>query len=264
MKNAAPTLIALLVAVIALAVALFRSPEPALHAQAPHPVASGEEGVLGQRVASLEAEVARLGGEIALLRSSSPGARETVVSDGGDSAAVGARIADLERQLNELKTTRKTASSKLDELLREARAQAEGGEKGIEEWTRTAQNGAATEEELLAALRKLRGAELPDGTDARLGVLPEMIRLAENSQDERARADVWRQLSGVTDPSLLQPLLHALQNDPSPEAREEAAETLGDFMPDPAVRNALQFAAENDASPDVRAQCYESLGSGRR
>lgn len=262
MKNTAPALIALSIALVALAVALLRAPDPALHAEAPLPTVSSDDGALAQRVASLEEEVARLGGEIALLRSSSPETREAV--GGAETGSMSARIAELEGQLTEMRAARKATPTQANVSVREATTLPAGGAKGIEDWVRTAKSGAATEEELLLALRSLRMARTADGKDPRLDVLPEMIRLAESSQDERARADVWRQLSGVDDRSLLQPLLHALQNDPSSRVREEAAETLGGFLPDASARNALEFAAENDASPDVRAQCYESLGSRRR
>lgn len=264
MKSAAPALIALLVAVIALAVALFRAPEPPILAQAPVTAGASAEEALVQRIASLEAEVAKLGGEIAVLRSSSPGTRETMATAEVDAEALAAEVAQLERQLAEQRSTRRATTTPANVSVREAEVLDAGPKKGIEDWVRRVKSGALTEEEMLTALRSLRGARSSNGTDPRLGVLPEMIRLAESSQDESARADVWRQLSGVTDPSLLQPLLRALQSDPSAKVREEAAETLGDFLPDANARDALQFAAENDASPDVRAQCYESLGSRRR
>jgi hypothetical protein len=258
MKSAAPALIALLVAVVALAVALFRAAEAPLHAQVPLP-SGGED--LGQRIASLEAEVARLGGEIALLRTTPQGTREA--ASGAETEGMNTRIAELEGQVTELRASRKTTPAQSNVGVREATT-VPGGGQSVEEWVRTAKSGAATEQEMLLALRNLRMAQTANGKDARLDVLQEMIRLGESSQSEKARADVWRQLSGVTDRSLLQPLLHALQNDPAAKVREEAAETLGDFLPDASAHNALLFAAENDASPDVRSQCYASLGSGRR
>jgi HEAT repeat protein len=70
---------------------------------------------------------------------------------------------------------------------------------------------------------------------------------------------VWRQLSGVTDRRLLQPLLDALAFDTSVNAREEAAETLSDFLPDPAAESALRHAADNDPDEGVREDAREYL-----
>ena len=56
-----------------------------------------------------------------------------------------------------------------------------------------------------------------------------MMMLATQRTDADARADIFRQLSGVTDPGLEQPLLHALANDATITARDEAAETLAGF-----------------------------------
>jgi HEAT repeat protein len=263
MKSTTPALIALLVAVIALAVALLRASDPPLHAQAQIPHDSSADEALSRRIGNVEAEVEKLAGEIALLRSSPPGGRESGSASGADASATDARVAELERQLESLRGERKLTSTQANVSVRQAEVLGGTG-KGIEDWVAVAKSGVATEEEMLAALRALRMGRYADGRDPRLDVLQEMIRLGESSQDEAARADVWRQLSRVKDPSLLQPLLRALSSDPSAKVREEAAETLGDFLPDASARNALQFAAENDASPDVRSQCYESLGSGRR
>ena len=119
-------------------------------------------------------------------------------------------------------------------------------------------------EELLSALRGLRGQRLADGTDARIGVLPEMLNLVQTSQDGDQRADVWRQLSGVKDPSLLEALLASLADDPVPKVREEAAETLEGFMPNATVQAALRLATDNDENSRVRRQAGESLGGGRK
>ena len=262
MKNAAPALIALVVAVLALAVALFRAPERPLDAPASLAAApSGADG-LGPRIASLEAEVAKHAEEIAFLRSSPSTAREEVGVPGTEYEDMRARLAELQRELDGLRAAPPTLA-KFDASARGPGAGAVEPKPTVEDWIRDAKDAVATDEERIAALKQLRGARMPDGTDARLGVLPEMIRLAEDSQNADVRADVWRQLSHVTERSLLQPLLRALQNDPSGEVREEASETLADFLPDPGVESALRFAAENDSDPDVRRQALESL-SGRR
>ncbi len=122
-----------------------------------------------------------------------------------------------------------------------------------------AKNYAATEEQRVEALARLRGMRNPDGSDARLDVLDDVIALAETSTQGAVRADVWRQLSHVTDPRLRDPLLRALAGDAHAKAREEAAETLADFLPDAWVEQALRRAAEGDADAGVRRQAQASL-----
>jgi hypothetical protein len=63
----------------------------------------------------------------------------------------------------------------------------------------------------------------------------------------------------LLDPRLRQPLLDALAYDPHAKAREEAAESLADFLPDLSIEAALRFAAENDADAGVRRQAAASL-----
>jgi hypothetical protein len=74
---------------------------------------------------------------------------------------------------------------------------------------------------------------------------------------------VWRQLSHLTDPRLRQPLLDTLAYDEHAEAREEAAETLEDFLPDLGIEGALRLAAENDPDAGVRRQAASSLAGAR-
>jgi hypothetical protein len=132
----------------------------------------------------------------------------------------------------------------------------------IDEMLARARDRALTEEERLDALRALRGQRLPDGSDARLPVLDEMLELARLSQNGEARANVWRHLSNVTDRRVLGPLLDALAYDSHARSREEAAEDLADFMPDAAVEAALRTAAEHDVDGRVRRQAVKSLAGG--
>jgi hypothetical protein len=136
--------------------------------------------------------------------------------------------------------------------------------RSIDEVTRQARDLAATEEQRLAALRDLRGRKLADGTDARMPVLDDMIRLAQTSANAETRTDVWRQLNHITDLRLKGPLLVALASDPDPHAREKAADTLADFMPDAQVESALRAAMQNDADAKVRSQAFRSLNGNPR
>jgi hypothetical protein len=266
MKPTALALAALLVALSALGVALLRRPGAPPRMQAAPAAGGADPAALAARVERLESELARLDDELALLRSNPPGAaRDVVEAAESQSAELAARVVQLERELAEVgRDLRAATPPEALSTQQVAESRARQRDKELVAWTRLAKDAAATEEERLNALRKLRGTKLADGSDARLGALAEAIQLAESTQDAEVRADVWRQLSGVTDRSLVSPLLHSLQNDPSAEVREEAAETLAGFLAQDLVRGALQFAADNDASPDVRAQALESLGGRRR
>lgn len=122
-----------------------------------------------------------------------------------------------------------------------------------------ATNALASEEEKIRALRALRGNQDEFGDARNRDVVLSMIDLVETSEDPDVRADIYRQLSGVTEPDLKRPLLYSLANDSSAEVREEAAETLEDYLPDSEVLAALRYAADNDQSKDVREQARESM-----
>lgn len=224
------------------------------------------------------------------------GSKEQVVTGARDTSVdlaplvlrldrVEARLAEMERKASAIElavppvTVREVSGdgsgSKLDEIVRrvaeleqaappkdsanlgKVRLLTEG--ETIEARKSVARNFAATEDQRLEALRGLRGARNPDGSDARVDVLDEMILLAESSQRAETRADVWRQMSHVTDARLKEPLLRALAGDPHAKAREEAAETLEDFLPDARVEQALRAAAAGDADEGVRRQANASL-----
>lgn len=141
---------------------------------------------------------------------------------------------------------------------------ADRAQRSVDEVTRQARDLAATEEQRLAALRDLRMRKLADGTDARLPVLDDMIRLAQTSTSAETRTDVWRQLNHITDSRLKGPLLVSLASDPDPKVREKAADTLADFMPDAQVESALRAAMQNDADAKVRSQAFKSLNGNPR
>ena len=122
---------------------------------------------------------------------------------------------------------------------------------------RTVLDSQAAPRDRLAALRTLRGSR---GGNARTSdVVQAMMTLLASSADGGIRADIFRQLSGVSDPLLKAPLLHALRNDPHAGAREEAAETLAAFVDDPAVRAALSAAMQADANQAVKEQARVTL-----
>ena len=84
-------------------------------------------------------------------------------------------------------------------------------------------------------------------------------QLALNSKDPDVRFEVWREMRGVGDPYLVQPLLHTLANDTDERVRSNAAKTLGDFLDEPGVREALMYAGDNDPSERVRNEIRYSM-----
>ncbi len=265
MGSAKLAVFALLIAALALGIAVLgpsrepRAAEPALAAPD-----SGQNNV-EQRLAALEARLQELEAELELVpsRPISPLAepRRPAENEVQQYADLEARLVEVERRLAgaegaDRRTFRALMAGKDPD-------EDEEDQGSIDDWIGRGNDRNSTPEEMLLALRRLRGRTLEDGTDARLPVLFAMIELSQTSQDGEVRADVWRQLDGVTDPSLLTPLLDALANDPHPRAREEAAESLAAFLPDPNVEAALRYAMENDEDAGVRRQAAESL-SGRR
>jgi len=252
------------------------------------------DAAIDARIARLESDLAALADQVRLLRSRSDLAQVGIGGDMGGGSAEGERRAlpspadeaAAAAEVRALRERLETLELELARLRRDARlggsarspelggsiardpTGADGpgalaAQAGLDEWARRANDPGIAERDRLDALRRLRGKRNADGTDARLAAVQGMVELARYSENASTRADVWRQLSGVTDPGMRQALLDALRDDPSPEVREEAAETLADFLPDAAVQAALQWAADNDPDADVRAQAFESLG-GRR
>jgi HEAT repeats len=218
----------------------------------------------GPRLSELESELEVLRMDVAdlMARARASGTTRSVAEVHPDHADLEARIAKLEAAVAGLAgAPRGPEGAGAVERVPKDPVEAT---RDLDQLIEAARNPGAPEHERLVALRLLRWRKLADGTDARLAVVQEMVRLAESSPDADVRADVWRQLSHVTDRSMLQPLLSALQNDSADKVREEAAETLADFLPDESVRRALQFAAENDRNNKVRSQASEALRGGRR
>jgi HEAT repeat protein len=121
-------------------------------------------------------------------------------------------------------------------------------------------NPEAAVAERLAALRALRAANGRTND-----IVQAMLKLQATSADANVRADVFRQLSGVTDPVMKPHLINGMLKDNDAKVREEAAETLAPFWSDPYVQSALRSAAENDPDEKVRKQALESLEKkGRR
>lgn len=218
---------------------------------------------LQERIEALESENEHLRDIVEGLRltPAAPPERESASVTDPRFDELSRRLAELERR-----PPSQPAGDSGEELTESERAEFLRHSTVAEELQRAidrAGDPSATEADRLLALRDLRSQRDPDGIDLRLYVLDSMLELARTSQDGETRADVWRQLSHLTDARLRQPLLDTLAYDQHADAREEAAETLADFLPDVAIEAALRFAAENDVAAGVRRQAASSLEPGR-
>jgi hypothetical protein len=103
------------------------------------------------------------------------------------------------------------------------------------------------------ALRQVPDAYTP-------AMVQELVRIGTSHQDAHIRADVWRFFDGRSQiPALVPSLLQALVNDSSEEVRDEASETLGNYLKDPTVLFALRHAAQHDTSMRVRRKAIRTL-----
>ena len=216
---------------------------------APRPIdIGGRLDGLSKRMKQLEAELEAM----QMPQVAAPG-------KGSSNAELDRRLRALEQPAAEPAETRQ-APRKRPKPAVEAPAEPRAEQPmGLDDWVDQARNPNSTPQEQLAAFKQLRGKRLPDGSDARLGALAEMLLLAQISEDAGTRADVWRQMNGLTDPALLAPLQDALANDSSARVREEAVNSLAFFLPDPGAEDALRFAQENDADPAVQKQAAAAL-----
>lgn len=87
------------------------------------------------------------------------------------------------------------------------------------------------------------------------------LELATATANPQQRASVWNTMRGVDNPSLVQPLLAALRQDPDHEVRVAALGTLGaSFGKDPRVSAALETIAQQESDPMVRALAHRMVG----
>lgn len=102
-------------------------------------------------------------------------------------------------------------------------------------------------------LRRVENAFTP-------AMLRELVRIGTTNPDPKVRADVWRFFDGPTNyPEIVDPLMRAMRFDSADVARDEAAETLGNYASNPAVRQALAHAAEHDPSVRVRNKAQRAF-----
>lgn len=268
MKSLLLTL-SILLSATALVVALVPSRSMARDSQDPE--LDARLGALSERIAALEA--LEQGAEPAVLAAPpatqvGPMTSKREALAGEDLRAFQERLDSLEQWVRGYETERE----RLDERSREGIVKrfeqmnqeqvAQALERKIEVLADQALNRDLSEHERLQALGWMRDVASKVEADPRLEVLDEMIYLGNASAEASVRADVWRQLDGVVDDRLLPALLAALRSDPDRRAREEAAETLAEYLPNEAAREGLRQAAEVDPDERVRSQALRSLSGG--
>lgn len=89
--------------------------------------------------------------------------------------------------------------------------------------------------------------------EAGIDVIQGAMDLATSARNPTIIAQIWRQMRGLRQPELIQPLIDATRPDVDPVVRVEAVTTLGaDFAATPIVQAALASVARNDESALVR------------
>jgi len=89
--------------------------------------------------------------------------------------------------------------------------------------------------------------------EASIDVVHWAMDLATSARNPTIIAQIWRQMRGLRQPELIQPLIDATRPDVDPVVRVEAVTTLGtDFAATPIVQAALASVANNDESALVR------------
>lgn len=213
---------------------------------------------LEQRLAELERRLDELGPVLVAAEVPSeaapPSAQRTDLTvDSAEQSALDGRIAALERLLAQFESPERDSPRE-----KARREQAERLER--EEAIRTAQsilaNPASPVAEMLVAhetLRRVADAYTPTMVQA-------LVQIGTSDPDSDTRARVWCNFDGSSHlPELVPHLLRALSTDPEPRVRDEASETLGNYLDDPDVLAAVKYAAEFDVSARVRQKAVRTL-----
>ena len=262
MKSSSPSFLPFALAAVALVVSGFALwQQPVAAGPLASPAKSQDLIDVQRRLAALEAR------EPAVALRADPGAATSVQR----AAVPDPRLDDLLRRVAQLEAQRaQPTSERRPTPLEEAQAEAERLQRRAARDAERAAGAApardkildprASESDKLAAWSVLRDAGPDAWTDA---VVAEMARIGLTSPSAQVRADVWRQADARARSERLVPsLMQALVHDVDASTREEAAETLANYLDSPGVRAALEAAAANDADPNVKREALGSL-SGR-
>jgi hypothetical protein len=165
-----------------------------------------------------------------------------------------------------------TLEAKIDLLIdpskereQAGRKLAEAAQRGLKDSQRVAMDRRASEKDRIDAFQQLRNKQTEDGQDARShDVILAMLDLAEHSDSEDSRMNVYRNLHGANDLAARDGMLWGLAHDPSPKVREKIAGDLDTFAGDSLVESALRVAADGDADGGVRARASKTMSEGKK
>ena len=216
-------------------------------------------GYQSHRISNLTKEVAEVRAEI----SAPPPGAELVFKDGPSTPersasitpndqpvhGIQARLANLERGMNEL--------SKVSQIL-SARGMIPPSEEKIAELQQKIFDPAATEEERVQALRLLRR-----GDSLSNDVLLQALNTLQSSTNLNIRREIISQFNGLTNAALKQPLMALLDTETSdPAIRQQLVSALRRFTDDPAVETKMWDLALNDPNMRVQNEAREALTRG--
>ena len=216
---------------------------------------------LEERLARLEEDAARPAAErVDLVPARAPRPTDSPV-DTDRLDLLEERLAELERAFSDgrnrpaptrgdLQIEDPVATAVRAEAERQRRAQVQANASSI------ILDATTTDGEKLAAhqtLRRVEDAYTP-------AMVAELVRLGLESDVPRYRADTWRFFDGSSRlPELVPHLRTAVNTDPEPNVREEAAETLGEYLDEAGVVELLEWLRDNDPDPEVRDEARRAL-----
>jgi hypothetical protein len=148
-------------------------------------------------------------------------------------------------------------NTRVRDQAREALARAPATPERVEQLLTKAANPEASIDERLISFRALRLAKshTPE-------LVSELATVAQNTTDPIARAKLFKSFNGLTDQSLMVPLVNGLQ-DADPIVRQNAANALSEFS-DPRVQQWLTHLIQNDADPTVKREAHTALERSQR
>ena len=205
---------------------------------------------LGETIRELADEIASLNDSIQALQRAP---RERAADD--ESGRLEKLTAKLEEMAGSLKEI-DARSRRMSVLIGAVRTVETPEERTavVEENQSVALDRSLTPQSRLQALRSLRGR---NGRSHEVTLA--MIELIQDPNvDSSTRADIIRNLHGVTFEELKQPLLNRLE-DPDPETRSETVETLDVFYDDQTVYDAVLHVRDNDKDLRVRMEATQRL-----
>jgi hypothetical protein len=148
-------------------------------------------------------------------------------------------------------------NTRLRDQAREALARGPATPERVQQLLGRASNPNASLDERLVSFRALRlsKSHTPE-------LVSDLGTLAQNTTDPIARAKLFKAFNGLTDESLMLPLVNGLQ-DADPVVRQNAANALSSYG-DPRVQQWLSHLIQNDTDPAVKREAHAALEHSQR